>query len=57
MPMYRYSDQQVPLKTKIHNSLRYPNPPILENIHYLPNKPLSHEEIDVRLELCLTLYV
>ena len=28
MPMQRYSDQQVPLNSKIHNSLRHPNPPI-----------------------------
>jgi hypothetical protein len=38
---HRYSDQQVPLNSKIHNSLRRPNPPILENIYYLPIKPFS----------------
>ena len=33
---HRYSDQQVPLESKIHNSLRRSNPPILENVYYLP---------------------
>jgi hypothetical protein len=40
MTMQRYSDQQVPLNTKIHNSLRHLNPPIPENTYYLPIKPL-----------------
>jgi hypothetical protein len=35
MPMQRYSDQQVPLNSKIHNSLRRPNPPILKT-HIIP---------------------
>ena len=30
MPVQRYSDQQVPSNSKIHNSLRRLNPPILE---------------------------
>ena len=42
MPMQPYSDQQVPLNSKIHNSLRRLNPPILENADYLPIKPLSN---------------
>ena len=28
MPMQRYSDQQVPLNSKIHNSSRRANPPL-----------------------------
>ena len=35
MTIQRYSDQQVPLNSKIHNSLRRPNPPILENTYHL----------------------
>jgi hypothetical protein len=27
MPMQRYSEQQVPINRKIHNSLKHPNPP------------------------------
>jgi hypothetical protein len=36
MAMQLCSDQQFPLNSKIHNSLRRPNPPILESIYYLP---------------------
>jgi len=31
MTMQRYSDQQVPLNSKIHNSLRHLNPPSVAN--------------------------
>jgi len=41
MPMQRYSDQQVPVNSKIHNSLRRPNPPILESVGYLARIPFS----------------
>ena len=41
MSMHRYSDQQFPPNSLIHISLRRPNPPILENIHHLPIKPLK----------------
>ena len=34
MLIQRYSDQQVPLNSKLHNSLRRSNPPILENTYY-----------------------
>ena len=47
MLMQRYSDQQAPLNTKIHNSLRHLNPPILENIYYLLSKP-PKEQTHVR---------
>ena len=33
MTTQRYSDQQVPLNSKIHNSLRHLNPPIPEDIY------------------------
>jgi hypothetical protein len=42
MLMQRYSDQQVPLNTKIHNSLRHLNPPILENIDYKTPREQTH---------------
>jgi hypothetical protein len=35
MIMHRHLDQQLPLNSKIHNSLRCPNPPILGSIYYL----------------------
>jgi hypothetical protein len=41
MSMHRYSDQRVPINSKIHNSLRHSNPPILEDIYYLPIEPLK----------------
>jgi len=40
--MHLYSDHQFPPNSKIHNRLRYPNPPILENID-LPIKQLLYE--------------
>ena len=33
---HRYSDQQVLLNSKIHNSYNLTNPPIPENAYYLP---------------------
>ena len=39
MPMQCHSDQEVPMNSKIHNSLRFPNPPILQYIHHLPIEP------------------
>jgi hypothetical protein len=44
MPMQRYSDQQVPLNSKIYNGLSHSNPPILENTYYLPIRPVNKEE-------------
>ena len=46
MPMQRYSDQQVLLNGMIYNSLRRPNPPILETIqpqHYM--EVYNHENL------------
>ena len=54
MAMHRYSDQQFSLDSKIHKSLRRPNPPILKNKHYLPIKPLrdmKHETGDFESEV------
>jgi hypothetical protein len=34
MIMQRYSDQQVPLNSMIHNSLMRPNPPILDQYRH-----------------------
>jgi hypothetical protein len=44
MPMQRYLDQQAPLNDRIHSCLRHSNPPILENIHYLPVKTFRNSK-------------
>jgi hypothetical protein len=45
MPVQCYSDQQVPINIEIGNSLRRPNPPILENIHCSPIRPFGSSTI------------
>ena len=44
MPMERYSDQQVPPNSKIHNSLRRPNPPILKP--YINHSILTYSNVE-----------
>jgi hypothetical protein len=58
MPMQRYSDQQVSPTSRILNSLRLLNPPILEDTYYLllPLTDISQEQSPKQLEkerLCL----
>ena len=60
MFMRRLMDQQLPPNSIIHNSLRCPSLPTLENMHYLPIKPLWRKESiyhGIFVPLCLCVFV